>query len=393
MLNNIIRKIIPKQIKGYSLGIHISVIILSIFGVLMVLSANAGIGATGKDLLIVFIKELGFTIVSYIFMLHAARRFNFKIAKKHALTLIGITLFMLIVPLGFGSVGGAYAWIKLPGMTIQPSEFAKIIMILIFAVYLGDRQYNPKMKAVELVGVPFLFLFSSVAIIFLLQKDLGSAAVMLFMTFFVFMVPVNKTITKVQTITMILFLLGFISVIFLSTPTGIHFLENINMPSYMYKRFLTVSDPFTDTFQSTYHVFNGFVSFVSGGLGGRGLGSSLGKHGYIPEARTDFILAVIVEELGMFGLGIILFFYGVILFALIRNAFKMKYERDRMILLGVAAYLMVHFLFNVGGITALIPLTGVPLLLISSGTSSKLSFMIAIGIAQSTIAKGPKVKL
>lgn len=390
MLNKIIRKIIPKQIKGYSLGIHLSVIALSIFGLIMVMSANVGIETTTEDLLPVFIKELAFMVVSYILMLHASRHFRLAWVKKYAIPIIVVTIIMLLIPLGFKNVGGAYAWIRFKGITIQPSEFAKVVMILIFAVYLGDRHYQKSTTWYELAGVPLLFLGASIFIIMFLQNDLGSAAVMLLMIFFVAMVPTNKALNRLQLFGMIAVVLGVVGVVFVSSSGGVKILESLGLPPYMLKRFLTVSDPFHDKVDSGYHVFNGFVSFVNGGFFGKGLGLSLGKHGYIPEARTDFILAVIVEELGMFGLFFILLFYGIILVSLLKNAAAIKMERDKMILVGVAAYLLVHFLFNVGGITALIPLTGVPLLLISSGASSKISFMIAIGIAQATIAKGEK---
>lgn len=392
MLNKIIRKIIPRNVKGYSIGIHLSVIFLSLFGFLMVISANGGTGVTPESLLPVVFKEGIFVIVSYLIMIHVASRFNYKFVKRNIIGIMVITVIMNIVPLFFSDVGGAKAWIRLPGLTIQPSEFTKVIMILVFTSFLADRRYNPKLKSYELAGIPVLFLLTNFIIIALLQSDLGSAVVLLFMIFFVAIIPQNRNLSKIQFWVTVLVIGGFIGIVLLSTPAGVKILGKVGIKPYMLGRFLTVSDPFFDRTGDGYHIFNGFISFVSGGWFGKGLGASVGKHGFIPEARTDFILAIIVEELGMFGLVFILLFYGIILYSLLKNANRMKYEKDKMILIGVAAYLMVHFLFNVGGITALIPLTGVPLLLISSGASSKISFLIAIGIAQSTIAKGAKVK-
>lgn len=391
MLNKIVRFIAPKQIKGYSLGIHISVIFLSLFGLMMVLSANGGLNTTSMDLLFVFIKESVFIVVSYLLMVHVSRQFNFKTIKKFIVPLmIGMVLFNF-VPLFFGDVGGAKAWIRLPGMTIQPSEFTKVVMVLAFACFLGDRDERQNVKGYELAGVPLAFVGVNAFIIIFLQKDLGSAAVLIFMALCILMIPQNKNLNRLQFWVLIFFILGFIGVIVLSTPAGVTILEKVGLKDYMVGRFKTVADPFYDITGRGYHVYNGFIAFTSGGWFGKGLGSSLGKHGFIPEARTDFILAIIVEELGMFGLLAVLIPYGIILYSLIKNALKMKYDKDRMILMGAATYLMVHFLFNVGGITALIPLTGVPLLLISSGASSKFAFLIIIGIAQATIAKAPRV--
>ena len=108
---------------------------------------------------------------------------------------------------------------------------------------------------------------------------------------------------------------------------------------------------------------------------------------YLPEATTDYILPIIVEELGIFGFLFIVLLYGVILYRLFYYAFKAKSEGYKVILIGTAMYLSVHFLLNVGGVSGLIPLTGVPLLFISSGSSSLLSVCIAIGISQAVISR------
>ena len=106
-----------------------------------------------------------------------------------------------------------------------------------------------------------------------------------------------------------------------------------------------------------------------------------------PAANTDYILAVLVEELGFAGFAVLMVLYGIVIFRLLYHARKIKSEKARIILIGTAMYLLIHMVFNIGGVTGLIPLTGVPLLMISAGGSSTMAFMAAVGISQAVIIR------
>ena len=154
----------------------------------------------------------------------------------------------------------------------------------------------------------------------------------------------------------------------------------------MIKRFENTINPFINRYGTGYQLVSSLMAFVKGDWIGVGFGKSLQKYGYLPEAQTDFILAVIAEEFGFLG---VILVSGLTLFIVVKlfiHAFKAKTDTSKMILTGVAYYLLLHFILNVGGVTALIPLTGVPLLLISSGGSSTISIMCALGIAQRQIS-------
>ena len=130
------------------------------------------------------------------------------------------------------------------------------------------------------------------------------------------------------------------------------------------------------------------AAFVSGGLFGVGYGKGFLKFSFIFASESDSILAIIVEELGfVFGFMPIVILYGIIIFQLMKYTFLVKSEKDKAILVGTIAYIFIHFLFNVGGVTAFIPLTGVPLLFISAGGSSRMAIMLAIGLSQNVIAR------
>lgn len=120
---------------------------------------------------------------------------------------------------------------------------------------------------------------------------------------------------------------------------------------------------------------------------GKGIGQSQQKFGFLTQADNDFILAIVIEELGIFGLALIVIGYSIIIQRLFHYAYRTKSEGYKIILIGTAMYIFLHFFLNVGGVGGLIPLTGVPLLFISSGGSALMSIMCAIGIAQAIIAK------
>ena len=375
---------------GYSMSIHAMIIILNLFGFLMILSANMTAGTSSSDLTKVAVKEVGFIVISYFMMVQVAKRFSFKkFQKYYPIITIGIFL-ALLSTLAFGGVGGAKAWIRLGPITLQPSEFAKIYVILLFAYWFGDRKsIKPGLKRLwKFVRMPILMVLAIGVIVVILQSDLGSGVVVLGIAYITLLVPGNPVLSKMQKVMFGLMFFGFFLLFFLTTTMGVSMVEKLNIPPYMIERFKISSNPFSDRYGFGYYqIFNGIVALVKGGLFGVGYGQGFIKYSYLPESQNDAILSVVVEELGMVGFSIILIGYGVIMYQLIKYAFKVKSERDKMILIGTLSYIMIHFVFNIGGITAFIPLTGVPLLLISAGGSSRMAIMIAIGLAQNVIAR------
>ena len=162
---------------------------------------------------------------------------------------------------------------------------------------------------------------------------------------------------------------------------------HLPLQEYQINRFLSAVNPFIDQYDTGYQLINGLVAFATGGWFGLGYGNSVRKYTRFPAANTDFILAIIVEELGFVGFMAMFIPYCIIIFRLIRYAQKTNSEKAKIVLIGVASYIAIHIFFNVGGVTGLIPLTGVPLLMISAGGSSALATLVAIGIAQAVIAR------
>jgi cell division protein FtsW len=376
--------------KGRNIQIQIGMVLLCLIGLLMIVSASMTTNISTQSLMNTGLKQIAFILVGYLGYILFARMFSIEFFRRYILLFAGLMIVVLLVPLLFKPVNGAYAWIPFGDMSIQPSEFAKLGLIILFAVYLGDvKVRNASWK--EILQFPAFYFFVTFIIIMFFQKDTGTAIVLFVIALFEFMMAGHKSLAKIQVTFVVLILIGIVLVFIVLSPAGIHFIKNaFNLPDYMVARFENTVNPFVNKYGSGYQLVNGLVAFVKGNWTGVGYGKSLQKYGYLPAAKTDFILAVIAEEFGFIGVLVVVVLYFMLMFQIFKHAYRSKDEKSRMILVGVGMYLFTHFVLNVGGVTALIPLTGVPLLMLSSGGSSTLSIMFSLGIAQAIIIRQKK---
>ena len=376
--------------RGSNFWVHISIVALALFGTIMIASASMGLVANNRALLMIVIKQLIFVFAGYIAMTILANKFTVQFLKKKSFFIvIFITVGALLACLMFEGVDGSQAWIRFrilgQEVTIQPSEFAKITCILVVAAYLGDVKKHFA-KASNLILPPLFILLVIFGIVLLLQTDFGSSMIIFLITCVCLLIPNHKQLKGMQVFLKVAFWLVLPFAIYICTPYGESFIEKLPIKQYQKDRFLAAFNPFYDKFNTGYQLVNGLISFASGGFWGTGFGTSIRKYTNFPAANTDYILAILVEELGFIGFFGLMALYGVILFQLLKNASRMQNERGRIILVGTAMYLLIHMIFNIGGVTGLIPLTGVPLLMISSGGSATMAFMCAIGISQAVIS-------
>lgn len=387
-------KLSLKLPKGRDLTLHVAMLSLGLIGTLMVTSASMTTTVVPLSLVMTIGKQLFFLVLGYLGYSVLARNFNLDTMRKSRNFWMMLTLVALLIPLGGHAVNGAKAWIVIPGldMTIQPSEFAKMIVVIMMSVFLGDNRKRVA-KASDILQSPLFFVLAVILVVIVLQSDLGSGIVILIMAFGSFMLAGHPRLSRLQWGLLYGAMAGVLLVFFVLTPTGIRIIEATGFfKSYQLARFKNALNPFLDKYGTGYQLVNGLVAFVRGGWFGVGYGNGLQKYGYLPAAKTDFILAVIAEETGFAGLLLVFSLYFMMLFRLLLEAYRSTSEKHRMILVGVALYIGVHFIFNVGGVTALIPLTGVPLLMLSSGGSSTLALMFALGIAQNIIIEEKKAK-
>ncbi len=376
---------------GANLWIHICIVALSIFGTVMIGSASMGlVVGDNKYLLFTVIKQIIFVIAGYIAMAVLANKFTINsLKKKSFLIVIGITFAALLACLLFEGVDGSQAWLRFSilgqEVTIQPSEFAKITSILVVAAYLGDVKKRFEHSR-SLFLPPLLILLGIFAVVLLFQSDFGSAMIIFLISCICILIPNHDQLRGLQITLKVLFWIFLPLAIFILTPSGEKFINMLPIKQYQKDRFLAAFNPFNDKYNTGYQLVNSLISFASGGFLGSGFGTSIRKYTNFPAANTDYILAILVEELGFAGFFALMALYGVILFQLLKYASRMQNERGKIILVGTAMYLLIHMIFNIGGVTGLIPLTGVPLLMISSGGSATMAFMACLGISQAVIS-------
>ena len=290
--------------------------------------------------------------------------------------IIVVILVLLIFPFGV-DVNGAKNWLPIPGIgTIQPSELAKVVIIVYTAV-LFEKYYkilrsNDKRKY-EKIGT-ILVMVVLIPLLTFIQKDLGSALIMLSIFAIMFLSSPILRIDKLKTI-----VLG-ISVFIVGL--SLLYLKQGYVLSEAQKARFSFFNPCSKYETTGYQVCNGYIAINSGGLFGVGIGKSKQKYSYIPEPHTDMIFSIIAEEYGVIGCSFIFIAYIIILFRILKISINSYNLRNKYIALGVASYIFMHIFINLGGLFGLIPLTGVPLPFLSYGGTYAISLMTSLAIVQ-----------
>lgn len=360
---------LKKILKSYDYSLIIVIVLLSLFGLVMVYSASM-VTWHGVDSDFFYEKQKFNLLAAFVVFVIAAL-FPYKAMKstKLLLPMVVLTLSGLLVLFVVGKVAGnALSWIEMGARSIQPSELAKLsVIIYLSAVYAKKQSYINQFN--KGVLPPLLFL---VMVFFLiaLQPDFGTAGIiMLIAAAIILSSGMNfKNIMKLVMIVMILLV-----------PVSLVLKDEVFSEKRM-ARLTSYSNPFNDEQKSGYQLSNAYYAIGSGGITGLGLGQSNQKLGYLPEAHTDFIIAVISEELGIFGVGFVLLSLAFIVLKGIHIGLKCKDPFGSLLAIGIASMIGIQSFVNLGGATGVIPLTGVPLPFVSYGGSSLLQLAIATGI-------------
>ncbi len=365
--------------------IFLGAFFLSIYGTFMIVSAEMSRDAGGNAVIIrSFVKQFIYLAIGIALMSFLARIRIMRLPKR--LFTIGYFAMagLLVSCRLFRPLGGAYAWIQIGGFTLQPSEFAKFYIIAMLARFLQDEG-NHELNRQNFRSMIFASLMYG-AIIVAVQRDFGSGLVLLGICYIMLLTSRLPGCREYRFWMFILFAAGVVMAAFLLSPIGTSLLMKLGESDYRIGRFLASANPFLDPYDSGFHLIMGLVSFANGGWFGMGYGNSIHKYMNFPNPSSDFILPVIIEEMGVvFGLIPILLLYAMIIVPIVRYSLKVDSERSKLILVGTFMYFILHIILNMGGVSGLIPLTGVPLLLLSSGGSSMLASLAALGLAQSEI--------
>lgn len=340
-----------------------STILLSLGGLLMIYSASSASDFAKFGDSAYHLKPQAVFLILGIVTLWACSHLTPRLVRRLGWwVLIGSDVGLLFVlAMGVGKYG-ATRWLDLGFTTLQPSEFAKLGCVLVVAEILADRERRPRPikddmpKLLLVVGVPFVLV--------MLQPDMGTAMSILMAVFFV------------------LVLGGLQMRWVLATAAGIAIAVPLLIMGKDYRatRFLGFLDPYADPLGKGYQIIQAKLAFGSGGLLGLGLGLSRQKFFYLPAAHTDFIFAIIGEELGLLGTLTVVVAFGVMCYAGIRIALSIKDSHARLVAGGLTIMIVTAAVLNMASVTGLMPVTGIPLPLVSYGGSSLLFTMGCIGL-------------
>ncbi|HJF68110.1 MAG TPA: FtsW/RodA/SpoVE family cell cycle protein [Staphylococcus kloosii] len=368
-------------------------IILSIIGIVMVYSASmvsASKGALTGGVPIeanFFMKrQFIFAIFGFVLIIFISVYFNINALKKsnsQKVIVLG-TLFLLFLTQLIGKdVNGSKNWINLGIFSLQSSEFLKLSAIFYLAFVIDKLLKNNKDYKLKNL-IPPLGLLGVGLVCVLMQGDLGGTLLTVGIIASILTYSDIKNKIKLQIIAIT------------AIPTIIYIFYTLVFDAntlYRMKRIKVVLDPFKYENGDGYQLTNALVSISNGGIFGRGLGNGILKLGYLPEPHTDFIFTVIAEELGLAGVIFVLLLYAFIIYKGFFYANKTNNNFYKLICIGVISYLFMQIFINTGGVSGLIPLTGVTLPLLSYGGSSMLSVSLAIGSMLAVIREIKKDEL
>ena len=368
-------KLALKKLEDYDLTIMLMAIALTCFGVVMVYSSSNIMAAKRFHDGFFFLKRQGlFAIIGFAIMLgvmHIDYRFWKKMAVP-ALLLCLVLLVMVLIPGIGGKAGGASRWIRLPGFSLQPSEMAKLALIMYMAYSLDKKQEKVKSFAIGIV--PHMIVLAILIGCLALQPDLGGALT-LFAVAFTMLFAAGTRLSHI------------ISIILLAMPLLAYKLSR----GYHKGRMEAWSNPWSDPEGKGFQIIQSWLALGTGGVFGQGLGEGKQKLFYLPEAHTDFILSVIGEELGFLGVFIIIGMF----FLLVQRAMRISVAAPdtfgRFLALGIAVLFGIEATVNMGVVTGLLPTKGLALPFISYGGSSLLISLFAVGILLN-ISSGLKIE-
>jgi cell division protein FtsW len=339
-----------------------AMLLLVCTSVVMVYSASAVVlGEKGESPYLYLFKQLAFALVG-LFLMQVVMRVDYRSYRQPAViwTGLGVVLVALVAVLFGREINGATRWLNIGPLGIQPSELAKIVVIIFVAAILERRMERIDDPAVLM---PIAGVLAAIGVLVLAQPDLGTAAaIMIIAGVMVFAAGISYRYVAG---------LGLVAVAGLGV---------LVQEEYRWKRITAFLDPWADHLKTGYQVIQSMVSVGVGGIFGRGLMDGVQKRFYLPEPHNDFIYAVISEELGMIGATIVLACFCVITWRGLRTAVRAPDRFGAFLALGLTTMVAFQAFFNISVVLGLAPTKGIPLPLVSYGGSSLLINLIGMGI-------------
>ncbi len=347
------------------------------FGLVMVASATSGTSLLASGDAWQYTRRQALFGAGGIAVMLLVMRIPIGAVRRFTPLLLGISVAMLglaFVPGISETVNGASRWVTLAGFTFQPSEFAKVAVVLFVAAHLAVNRPPVGLTWPALRGSSLLVGFGVAGVIFL-QRDLGTA-----------------TVTAAVVVALHL-LAGMRWKLLLAVTLGSAGLVMVGILSEEFRRqrFLAFLDPFADPHGAGFQLVQGQVAIGSGGPLGVGLGGSVQKIRYVPEAHTDMIYAIIAEELGFVGVLVVLASFAALAVVGLRCATAARTRYESLLAAGLTLAICGQAMLNVAGVVGVMPLTGITLPLVSYGGSSLLVTFAALGLLANVAGRGHDV--
>jgi len=348
------------------IGLALIAVVLILFGLVMLFSASVAVGLERFGDSTFFIKRQLFSLAVGGVLFYAGCRIQYLFWKRWSLMLLAGTLFLLVIVLipGIGGAGqGAQRWIDLGVFTFQPTELAKLTIIIYMSAWLAEREQRT-IQDLKHGIVPFITIIVILAALVLKQPDLG-------------------TLIIITLIGMVIFFSGGAQIKHLAAISGIGFvalLGAIKAAPYRLARLTAFLHPADDPQGAGYHIMQALLAVGSGGVFGLGLGHSRQKFLYLPEVTGDSIFAIIAEELGFVVSFLVIALFLAFFWRGMRIAQHAPDQFSRLTALGISFWIAGQAFVNIGAMLGVVPLTGLPLPLISYGGSSLITTLLGIGI-------------
>ena len=341
----------------------VPVIMLLIVGLGAMLSAASVVSfrETGDSLY--YIKRQVVWVGLGIVALVVFTRIPYRLYRRFALPIFLVAVAGLVATMLFGDVrGGARRWIEVGKLTIQASEFAKVATVIVLAAVLAKK--DRLLGSLGHFLLPVAAILGVVSVLLLLQPDFGTALLIVGAAFAILF-------SSTAPLGFVVGLAGIASVFGTAAAFAM---------DYRRDRITGFLDPFADPLGTGHQAVQSLVALGTGGWFGVGLGASRARWSFLPNAHTDFIFAIIGEETGLIGAGLVIVLFAFFAGVGIRIALTAPDMFGRLLAVGIVAWLSFQALINVGGVVAVLPITGVPLPFVSSGGNAMIVSLAAVGI-------------
>ena len=395
-------KIEKRHLLNYS--ILIPYLILSIIGLIVVYSTTSALAIQSGVSSIRMVRTQGFFFILSLLTIALIYKFslNFLRNKKVLAFVIFIEVILLILSRFItDTVNGAHGWLTIAGMfSIQPAEYLKVILVWYLALIFSKRQDEIRDYDYQALThnewIPrnlndWRWLTLTLIGIVVIMPDLGNATILALTV----LIMITASGVGYRWFTSLLGLVVGASTIVLGSIwiIGVDRVAKIPVFGYVAKRFSAFFNPFNDLSGAGHQLANSYYAMSNGGWFGLGLGNSIEKQGYLPEAHTDFVFAIVIEELGFVGASLILALLFFLILRIILVGIRAKNPFNSMMAIGIGGMILVQTFINIGGISGLIPSTGVTFPFLSQGGNSLWVLSVAIAFVLNIDASEKRAKM